>query len=485
MLRATGHVLAVTVVVGALAGATLAPATAQTTSTSAPSTSSATAADVKTAFAALQDAIATATESAAASPAPQGSDGKTQAASYVRQLAQLLLGVQLLAVDPDHPVLFRDPDPLTVPGKNPPVRSGIYSPDNISYIAIVDGTRQYTLRGKRGNSDDLSFQAITGFPGSGTTGTPTATVQKDQVSVGADGRYTIDIGPAAGASTSAGTHLATVPETTIVSVREAFNDWAKAEPDQLTLDAVGATGTRPAKLTDAQLVTALKAATAAVAQQGPYWISLWQGLLTSFPANQARAPMPTQGGLAGQLSSLSAIDLPTGQALVVTVGKSDARYQGFEIADAFGQTLPYATHTSSLNATQATTGSDGKLHFVVSPTDPGVPNWIDTQGRTRGLLFLRWQGLPGPLPADDAPTAELVPISSVRDALPTDTPTITPAQRKAELAKRSRDTAVRVRTSSNQARPIIDGALRQLMGIVGDKPVLAIYAGSSLTAHKR
>ena len=164
----------------------------------------------------------------------------------MRQLAQLLLGVQLLALDPDHPALFRDPDPLTVPGGNPPVRSGIYSPDNISYIAIVDGTRQYTLHGTRGNSDDLSFQAITGFPGSGTTGAPTETVLKDQISVGSDGTYTIDIGPTANATATAtataGTRLATTPETTIISVREAFNDWAKAKPEQLTLAAVGATG---------------------------------------------------------------------------------------------------------------------------------------------------------------------------------------------------------------------------------------------------
>ncbi len=477
--RSVTVTVAVSAAVGALTLGAIGPASAQSTTTSG----TATAADVKASFAAFQAAIAQATEQAAQSSAPQGADGPAQAASYVRQLAQLLLGVQLLAVDPDHPVLFRDPDPLTVAGTNPPVRSGIYSPDNISYIAIVDGTRRYTLHGKRGNSDDLSFQAISGFPGSGTTGSPTATVLKDQVKVGADGTYTIDIGPSAGAS-GAGTHLPTVPETTIVSVREAFDDWAKAKPDQLTLEAVGATGTRPAKATDRQLVTALDAATAAVAQQGPYWIGLWQGLLSSFPANQVRAPMPTQGGLAGQLSSLSAIDLPAGQALVVSVGKSDAAYQGFEIADAFGQTLPYATHTSSLNATQATVGGDGRLHFVVSPTDPGVPNWIDTQGRTRGLLFLRWQGLPAPLPSDDAPTGQLVPIASVRDALPADTPTVTPAQRRAELAKRNRDVAVRVRTSSNQAKPILEGALRQLMGIVGEKPVLAIYAGSSLTAAK-
>lgn len=472
-----GGAIAALVVVGALALAGGVPASAGTTSTSG---SASAAADVKASFAAFQQAIAAATDAAAQSSAPQGANPRAQAASYVRQLAQLLLGVQLLAVDPDHPVLFRDPDPLTVPGKNPPVRTGIYSPDNISYISIVDGTRQYRINAKRGNSDDLSFQAISGFPGSGTTGTPTATLLKDQIAVGADGRYTIDIGPNAGS----GNHLSTMPETSIIAVREAFNDWSKAVPDQLSLHAVGASGTRAATLTNQKLVTALDAATAAIGQQSPYWINLWQGLLTSFPANEMRAPMPTQGGLAGQLSSLSAIDLPADQALVVSVGKSDARYQGFQVADAFGQTLPFGTHTSSLNATQATVGSDGRLHFVVSPTDPGVPNWIDTQGRTRGLLFLRWQGLPAPLPADDYPSAQVVPLASVRDALPTGTRTVSPAQRKAELAKRNRDLAIRLRTSSNQARRVLENALHQLMDVAGERPVLAIYAGSSLAAAK-
>jgi hypothetical protein len=73
---------------------------------------------------------------------------------------------------------------------------------------------------------------------------------------------------------------------------------------------------------------------------------------------------------------------------------------------------------------------------------------------------------------------------SARDALPADTPTVTPKQRTAEQAKRNRDLAIRLRSSSNQARPIIDGALHQLMGIVGEKPVLAIYAGSSLAPER-
>ena len=74
----------------------------------------------------------------ARTPLEQANAGVTCANSR-----QLNLGVQLLAVDPDHPVFFRDPDPLSVPGQDPPVRSGIYSPDNISYIAIVDGANDY------------------------------------------------------------------------------------------------------------------------------------------------------------------------------------------------------------------------------------------------------------------------------------------------------------------------------------------------------
>ena len=149
--------------------------------------------DVATQFRAFESAIAHATADAQQLPIAATPLEQANAASYVRQLAQLNLGVQLLAVDPDHPVFFRDPDPLSVPGQDPPVRSGIYSPDNISYIAIVDGANEYRITGTRGNSDDLSVQAISGFPGAGTTGAPTATLLHDQIAVGADGTYTIEV----------------------------------------------------------------------------------------------------------------------------------------------------------------------------------------------------------------------------------------------------------------------------------------------------
>src|SRR6185437_13432785 len=220
-----------------------------------------------------------------------------------------------------------------------------------------------------------------------------------------------------------------------------------------------------------------------VTQQGTYWTTLWDALLSSLPANQVRTPSPTQGGLAGQLSSLSRFDVAPGQALVVSVGKSAALYQGFEAADAFAQSLPYATAPSSLNATQAQLSSDGRYYFVVSGQDPGVPNWIDTQGYVQGFLFLRWQELPGPLPAADDPTSQIMPLSAVRGALPAGTPTVTAAQRKTQLAARNKAEAHRLRTSSNQARRVLTGYLRQLSADVGRGPVLSIYAGSSLASR--
>ena len=435
--------------------------------------------DVATQFRAFESAIATATADAQQLPIAGTPLEQANAASYVRQLAQLNLGVQLLAVDPDHPVFFRDPDPLSVPGQDPPVRSGIYSPDNISYIAIVNGANEYRITGKRGNSDDLSVQAISGFPGAGTTGLPTATLLHDRIAVGADGTYTIEVAT----TTRPGNWLASVPDTSLISVREAFNDWSQAVPELLSLETVGRSGKPATTLTNQQLVTAIDAATAAVAEQGPYWRGLWGSMLASLPANRVSAPFPTQGGLAGQLSSLSRFDLPPGQALVVSVGMSDARYQGFEVADGFGQSLPYATHQSSLNAVQAHLGSDGRFAFVVSAEDPEVPNWIDTQEHTQGLLFLRWQELSGPLDAADHPTSKVVPLASVRGVLPPDTPTVSPAQRRAQLAQRNRDLAVRLRSSSNEARELLTGYLTQIADQVGRGPIAAIYAGSSLAAQ--
>ncbi|MDJ0789200.1 MAG: hypothetical protein QNK05_20530 [Myxococcota bacterium] len=80
------------------------------------------------------------------------------------------------------------------------------------------------------------------------------------------------------------------------------------------------------------------------------------------------------------------------------------------------QTPPYRHRRVSLNRNQieydpiGSGAGDRSFRIVVAHRDPGVPNWIDAAGITRGMVF--WRFL---LPEDNPPpiVAELVPVESV------------------------------------------------------------------------
>jgi hypothetical protein len=71
---------------------------------------------------------------------------------------------------------------------------------------------------------------------------------------------------------------------------------------------------------------------------------------------------------------------------------------------------------------------------VIAHADPGVPNWIDTEGEARGTLAVRF------LLADATPKPHLrtVKLRDLRDHLPAATPRVTAEERSAAIARRSR-----------------------------------------------
>jgi hypothetical protein len=437
-----------------------------------PSAGAAPASPVQAAWGTFAQAVATATATAQAQPNAVGPQNQANAAGFINELAQFDLDNQLIKLDPNHPVLFRNPDPLAVPGVEPPNPSGIWNPDNVNYIAVISGSGTYELHGVRGNSVDLEFQAETGFPGDNSVAPATATFALPQLVVNSDGTYTLTIG----GPPIQRNWLPTVPQTSLISIRETFNDWSRAVPDQLTLVRTDQTGPPLVTPSDAQLAGAVNAAAAQLIEEGKYWDGYWTSLLGLFKPNVVNKAAPTTNGLPNQISSLDHFHLAPGQALVITVAPdANAGYQGLEVADDWGQTLPYAFHQSTLNATQAYLGSDGMYHFVVSSTDPGVPNWIDTQGRTDGFVFLRWQHITGPFTSADSPTGGLVAISDLASALPAGTPRVTSAQMVQTLLTRDIGVARRIVLSSNPAAPVLTDYLGLIEGEVGPGALHAVY----------
>jgi hypothetical protein len=82
--------------------------------------------------------------------------------------------------------------------------------------------------------------------------------------------------------------------------------------------------------------------------------------------------------------------------------------------------------------TQAFVDDDGSVRIVVAATDPGVPNWIDTEGRTEGMLVYRSIGTR----TRPVPSAAVVPASEVRAHLPASHPSVDASKRREQLVRR-------------------------------------------------
>jgi hypothetical protein len=74
------------------------------------------------------------------------------------------------------------------------------------------------------------------------------------------------------------------------------------------------------------------------------------------------------------------------------------------------QTFDYLRHPVSLNRAQAVAAGDGTVTMVLAHRDPGVDNWLSTEGRPFGLVFWRFMLPEGPI---DTPSAEVVPVDSL------------------------------------------------------------------------
>ena len=86
------------------------------------------------------------------------------------------------------------------------------------------------------------------------------------------------------------------------------------------------------------------------------------------------------------------------------------RFANVALWNFFLQTYDYAHRPTSLNRKQTVLEKDGSYRMVVAHKDPGVPNWIDTEGR--GIGFIYWRFLL-PQTQPERPATEVVKLSDL------------------------------------------------------------------------
>ena len=102
------------------------------------------------------------------------------------------------------------------------------------------------------------------------------------------------------------------------------------------------------------------------------------------------------------------------EALVIRARWPQCRYANVCLWNRHLQTFDYAARSISLNRAQTVADAVGRFTAVIAHTDPGTPNWLDTEGRPFGIVYWRFMLPEGEI---ETPQAELVPLSELLSQL--------------------------------------------------------------------
>ncbi len=108
--------------------------------------------------------------------------------------------------------------------------------------------------------------------------------------------------------------------------------------------------------------------------------------------------------------SMAPYYLEPDQALVITGRWPECRFGSLNLWTRHQQTYDYCNRRASLNRAQTVLEEDGSFRMVIAHKNPGVKNWIDTEGRVLGLMFWRYFLVEGGV---ETPRAEVVDFDSL------------------------------------------------------------------------
>lgn len=119
------------------------------------------------------------------------------------------------------------------------------------------------------------------------------------------------------------------------------------------------------------------------------WYSLKPNQFTA-PGQWATAAGDSAYGNTHAWYASSRYELAPDEALVISGRFPDCRFANVVLWNSFMQSYDFANRQISLNRNQIDYEDDGSFKIVIAHDDPGVPNWLDTEGRSEGTVYWRY-----------------------------------------------------------------------------------------------
>ena len=259
-------------------------------------------------------------------------------------------------------------------------RIGGYNPDYIVGSANVSGDRHYRLTGKINDAYRIGVGAYSVQPGGQISTDGYRVLTAKDFAHGPDGSF--DLATAADADPTTGIKLA--PTSNLFLIREIV-----LRPGDKPAEFVLASDHHEAEraLTAADVARRMTAIRHFISGSLKQFL-LWSRTFAEHP-NTMTPLAPeldrTVQGDPGTRYYSGYFDLDDDEALIVEIPRVVCTYWQIQLTNHWLEPLP----ASHLNHITAQPDTDGVVRVAIARRDPGLPNWLDTGGRTKGAIFHR------------------------------------------------------------------------------------------------
>jgi hypothetical protein len=343
---------------------------------------------------------------------------------WLTRLVVHALRQEVEAGDPLHPHLMGY--------ETPDAQWGGPNPDNLYLRAAVAPGESYRVWGDVRGVRQAIFSLHEGDMQLGELGVWSET-SLDALHVGDDGRLEILVSAERPDDQAATNWMPMHPKARLLTVRVYQSDWERDAAPLFHIERVGARGVpRPAP-GPAALARALDRAASWVEASAAFWPRYTAEGRKRAEPNVPMPPARPPGGAADIRYGACFWELAPGEGLLLECERPDADYFGFTLHTlGWLESGDFAERQTSLNDQQLHADPDGRLRIVLAGADPGVPNWLDTEGRAAGMLVYRYVWTR----SEPVPRARVLPLAQLRGALPAAHPEVTADQRREALARR-------------------------------------------------
>lgn len=273
------------------------------------------------------------------------------------------------------------------------------NPDGNYYLAMIRGDRSYRITGTRGSSAYLGIQILAG---TGLTPRRMSGYLSDTQFGMRSGEFAIVLSATQPADLDGAQWLPIPKDASSVVVREYIGDRAREELATLHIEALdpdpvtALTDDALAEQFTAMAWSLMKLATLHRTIK-PELLEQPNTLLTAEAADLGAADTTPDN-----LYMIGTYRLEPGQALVLDIEPPDTRYWNVTLESIWHECLEPRRRHSSVTSRAVQAGPDGRVRIAICDQDPGLGHWLDTGGRHRGFIVLRWL---------DNPTAPHVNVS--------------------------------------------------------------------------